>query len=103
MRDAAFQLDDIDLEEVDNIAFEFGGRLLAGETIATSSVGAEAVSGVDATAAAMVQGLPVVVGEDVLQKVIGKVLGVTYKLRCRAVLSSGRVCVSAALLRVVRQ
>lgn len=102
MRDGPFVLDDIDVEEADTIAFEFSKRLAAGESIATVSMEVSAVSGADATPDAMRQGLPLIVGGDVLQNVVGKVQGVTYKLRCRAVKNTGRVLVSAALLRVVR-
>ncbi|MEQ1685469.1 MAG: hypothetical protein ABL916_17635 [Burkholderiaceae bacterium] len=102
MRDGPFVLDDIDVDESDTIAFEFGKRLAAGESIATVTLEVAAVAGVDAGASGLAQGLPLIVGTDVLQNVIARSQGVTYKLRCRAVKNTGRVLVSAALLRVVR-
>lgn len=102
MRDNAFRLDDIDLEEFDTITFPFGAWVGPGQTIALADVTVTVASGADGTPEAMRVGAPQVQGSSVLQEVVGRVVGVDYKLRCKVTRSDGKVRVAAYLLKVVR-
>ena len=102
MRDGAFRLDDIDFEEADTITFPFGAWVGAGQTISLAEVTVSVASGADGTPEAMRVGAAQVQGSSVLQAVMGRVVGVDYKLRCKATRSDGKVRVAAYLLKVVR-
>jgi hypothetical protein len=95
-------LDAMDVAEADTLTFPFAGWVLPGETIISAAVEVEVVSGTDGTPAALLAGAAQIVGTNVLQGVVARGAGVTYKLRCTARVSPTKVRVSAALLPVVR-
>lgn len=102
MRDGAFMLDDMDVDEADTITFPFEGWVLPGQTIMSATMTVEVLAGADGTPAALLVGSAQIVGTNVLQDVVARGAGVTYKLRCTARISATKVRTSAALLRVVR-
>ena len=89
-----------DPEELKIIHFPFGGELESGETLSVLVISCAIQSGVDAAAAAMPSGAPIVVGSDVYQRVQAGVDGASYLIRCKATSSTGLVHVLAALLDV---
>ncbi len=95
-------LQDMDVDEADTLTFPFEGWVLPGESIVTASITVEVVAGTDGTPAALLASAAQIVGTSVLQEVVARGAGVTYKLRCKARISSTKVRTSAALLRVVR-
>lgn len=102
-RRTAQLLEAIDVDEVDIQPFDFAPGLVAGETLTgTPVLACEVYEGVDATPSGVLVGAATVAGAEVLQRVRGQLAGVTYLLRCRVVLSSGRELVAAGLLPCVR-
>lgn len=94
-------LDWKDPEEIINVTFPFADELgseaiSGGSAVVTISV----KQGVDAAAAAMLNGAPVISGTNVFQSVKDGVNGVLYGLRCRIDTSGGRRLVLAAQLPV---
>jgi len=77
-------------------ADEIGSAVISPNPVVTIAV----VNGVDASAAQMLSGAPIVSGQDVVQRVINGIAGVDYQLRCVATLSDGRKLVRALTLPV---
>jgi hypothetical protein len=88
----------IDVDEIDVQTFAFGRAMVAGETITEVAITCDAWSGTDPAPDAVRVGAPVPSGTDVLQVIRGRVDGVTYRLRGRALLSSGRALVAVGYL-----
>lgn len=80
--------------------FDFTADLNDAETIASAVVSVSLLAGVDADPAAMLFDQATIAAGVVLQPFAGGVDGATYKFRCEATLSTGRVLVLAAMLPV---
>ena len=82
--------------------FSFGmpGWLEPGETLTGVVFSMLVVSGVDANPSAMLSGAGQVSGTDVLQRVLGGIDGVTYRLRAVVTTSNPHTLVVSALLPV---
>jgi hypothetical protein len=93
----------LDVAEVDDIAFRFATVLLPGEAVLSYACAAEPRVGTDARPAPLRVGAAQKFGPDCIQRVDGSLAepGVTYLLRCEALLNSGRTAVAQAFLRVV--
>jgi hypothetical protein len=90
-----------DPEEIVDPSFDFtkdlgAEQIQAGTPVVTIAV----VSGVDAGAAAMLQGAPTIVGNIVFQRLRDGLDKVDYKLRCKVTTSGGRKLVLALPVRV---
>jgi hypothetical protein len=96
-------LDAIDVTEKVHIAFPYLGELETGETIADVAISIAVKTGTDATPQATLVGAPVVMPDtsEVLQFIQGRLAPVTYKFKCVATLSSGRVLTRLAEIAVV--
>lgn len=105
----------MDLDEVDDIPFDFTADIVDGETISgTPVITCVAISGEDADAQDMVTGSPLigdiadgvfteaVDGTVVLQRFTAQVRDVVYAVRCVVTLSSGRKLTAAGELPVVK-
>lgn len=92
-------LDPKHVTEVDDIPFEFA--LALGETILSQTVTCTVFRGTDASPASLLNGLPSVAANLVVQRVQGGVADTVYLLLCRVTTSAGRVLVVAAYLPVV--
>ena len=103
-RQSPTRLEGLNVAEIDDIAFRFGGILLAGESVLGYTFTADPQVGVDARPAPLKVGEPQKFGSDCIQRVDGSLAepGVTYLLLVVAALSSGRQAVGRALIRVVR-
>ena len=91
-----------DVDEHDIVGFNFKGSLLGNETITSAFVTCEAKTGTDAGAAGVLDGGATFDDGLVSQPVLGGLANVTYLMRARAVLSSGRQLVLSAYLPVER-
>lgn len=91
-----------DLQEVDDLSFDFTDALAAGETIASAVVTCEVQVGEDANPSAMLVSTASVQSPKVVQRLTGGVAEATYRIRCVATLSSGRKLTVAGLLPVLR-
>lgn len=85
--------------EVDDLPFTFA--LLGTEVIQSATMSCTVHRGSDSTPAALLSGLPVISGAQVVQRVQGGVAGTVYTLCCQITTSSGRQLVAAAHLPVV--
>lgn len=105
----------MDLNEVDDIPFDFTRDLVTGETINTVAVTCTAIQGTDADAQDMVTGTALIgtmttagvftesaSGGVVLQRFTAQKQDVTYGVRCVATLSSGRKLTAAGELPVLK-
>jgi len=105
----------MDLNEVDDIPFDFTRDLVTGETITSVAVTCTAIQGTDAAAQDMVTGTALIgtmttagvftesaSGGVVLQRFTAQQDGVTYGVRCVATLSSGRKLTAAGELPVLK-
>lgn len=105
----------MDLNEVDDIPFDFTRDLVAGETITSVAITCTAIQGTDASAQAMVTGSHLVgtmtaagvftesaSGGVVLQRFTAQQENVMYGVRCVATLSSGRKLTAAGELPVLK-
>lgn len=105
----------MDLNEVDDIPFDFTRDLVTGETITSVAVTCTAIQGTDAAAQDMVTGTALIgtmttagvftesaSGGVVLQRFTAQHDGVTYGVRCVATLSSGRKLTAAGELPVLK-
>lgn len=81
--------------EDEYFGFDFAARLATGETISSVTFSIAVVIGVDASAAAMLSGSPVITGAIVKQLVIDGVVDVTYRLTASAVTSAGQTLVES--------
>lgn len=93
-------LDTMYLDEVKVVVFDFDLDLEASETIGVVDVVCTVDSGTDATPDQTRVGTATVVGRQVLQRVIARVPGCVYKVRCKAAGSTGLVHVKQGLLPV---
>ena len=80
--------------------FDFSSEIAAIESISSAAVSCTLVAGVDASPEQVLNGAASISGSTVLQPFQGGIAGATYRLRCTATLSSGRVLVLAATLPV---
>lgn len=80
--------------------FHYLDELDDGETIVGAIPTCTLISGTDPAPEALFSGERVIAGGTVLQPFAGGIEGATYKFRCVATLSSGRVLVRAAILPV---
>ena len=71
-------------------SFDFAQDLTVGETLAVVSTTATVYSGTDATPGAILDGLPIISGKQVVQNTTGGVLGVVYYLLCTVTTSLGQ-------------
>ena len=105
----------MDLNEVDDIPFDFTRDLVAGETITSVAITCAPIQGADADSQDMVTGTALVgtmtaagvftesaSGGVVLQRFTAQVRDVSYAVRCVVTLSSGRKLVAAGELPVVK-
>lgn len=105
----------MDLNEVDDIPFDFTRDLVPGETISSVAITCTAIQGTDANAQDMVTGSALIgtmttagvftessSGGVVLQRFTAQVRDVTYGVRCIATLSSGRKLTAAGELPVLK-
>jgi len=104
----------MDIEEVDDIPFNFTDDILTGETITDADITCEVITGTDASPQTMVTGTHLVgtitngvftqgaSGKVVLQRFTAQARNVSYAIRCVATLSSGRKLVAAGELPVVK-
>lgn len=116
MERVASELPALDIDEVDDIPFDFSAGLHSAETIVQTVVEVTAEREEDATASDMLDGSPAVGslingeffpgenGRIVMQRIkgAGRVDRNVYCLRCSAGLSSGRVLTIAAHMKVRR-
>ncbi len=85
------------------IGFDFGGRLLPGETLTGLPViFLRFYSGIpDANAPAMLSGSPAIIGSVVLQMLVGGVENSRYETEARCMTSSGRVIAVGGIFTVI--
>lgn len=84
------------------VRFSYSKDLEATATLASAVVSCSVDSGTDAAAAAVLVGLPQMLGQEVLQRVTGGLDGVSYHLECLATDSTGLVHASQAVMDVRR-
>jgi hypothetical protein len=84
------------------VRFSFVKDLEATATITVAAVSCTVDSGIDAAPAALLLGLPQIVGQEVLQRVTGGLHGVSYHLECLATDSTGLGHMSQAVMQVLR-
>jgi hypothetical protein len=94
------RLDPKDPAEKKLLVFSFANQVEAGVAIASATVAVLVQTGTDATPAAMLDGVPLINGSDVLQRLQGGISGVDYHLRCLATDGSGLVHLVSAVLPV---
>jgi hypothetical protein len=70
--------------------FDFSAYLDPAETIFTATVSASVYSGTDAAPSTLISGAAQVVDAQVIQSIVGGVLGVVYELLCSVVTSEGQ-------------
>jgi len=87
-------------DEIDTFTCDFENRLDA-ETISTATVICEVVQGVDASAAAMCSGDPVIAGSQVRQLVRNGLNGNIYKLTYTAITSGSRELIETLKIPVI--
>lgn len=105
----------MDLNEVDDIPFDFSRDLVAGETITSVAITCAPIQGADADSQDMVTGTALIgtmtaagvftesaSGGVVLQRFTAQKQDVTYGVRCVATLSSGRKLTAAGELPVLK-
>lgn len=104
----------MDLQEVDDIPFDFTDDIVTGETISGVAITCEVISGTDGAPSSMVTGSALIgtitsgvftegaSGKVVLQRFTAQVRDVSYAIRCVVTLSSGRKLVAAGELPVVK-
>lgn len=94
--------DAIDVAEKVNLVLPFDGEMEVGETIVSTQVICTIKTGIDAAPQNTLLGSAVVMAAtfEVIQRIQGQVAPVTYKYKCIATLSSGRVLVRVAELPV---
>lgn len=88
------------VDEIVDVAFDYSAELQTGETITSQAVSVALESGSDPTPSALLAGSATVAGSDVVQRIGGGQAGNVYRLRCLAMLSSGRGLTIIALLKV---
>lgn len=84
------------------MSFDFSQEIAASDSIVSALTTVTVDNGTDATPSAMVPDAATVSGKTVLQRVTGGLNGVIYKLRCKALDSSGGVHVIVGRLEVSR-
>lgn len=89
------------LGESINQMVDFISRLASGETILAASVVASLYSGNDPTPAAIVSGVPTISGSQVIQLIVGGVLGNIYELAYKAITSLGQTLIITGYFAVV--
>ena len=75
--------------ETETFAVDFVNQMPAGVAIAMAVWTMSVLTGTDTNAAAMIVGLPTVVGSVVSTHIAGGIAGVIYLPRCTATLSNG--------------
>jgi hypothetical protein len=79
----------IELDEIKLVKFNFLDEAGEGAVLSSPSVVCTTHKGVDAGPAAVLVGVPTVVGSEVHQKIQPGIVGVTYKLRATVMDSAG--------------
>jgi hypothetical protein len=82
------------------LAFDFIGVLASDETLSTSSCSAIVINGVDPSPSAILSGSSTIVGTKVLQRIVGGVSGVTYRLVATVTTSAGNTLLAIGDLPV---
>ena len=95
------KFDDRHPAESELLGFDFADRLAAGETLTVAAFAVTVFSGVDAGAAALGVGPPVIVDTRALQRITGGVPGVVYKLTGTVTTSAANVHVWCGTFRVI--
>lgn len=81
------------IDEAEWFGFDFSPRLASGETIQSATFAIAAVDGSDPAAPSMLQGVAMIDGATVRQKVTGGVAGLTYRLSAHITTSNGQTLV----------
>ncbi|MCC6851044.1 MAG: hypothetical protein IT502_01930 [Rubrivivax sp.] len=89
-----------DPAEIVMLGFDFADALGAGVTITSQSVGVSVHAGTDAAPAALLSGPASAVGTRVVQRVVGGLAQVTYRVKAQIDASDGSRYVLAGLLPV---
>lgn len=84
------------------MSFDFSQEVATSDSIVTAVTTVTVDNGTDATPSAMIVDAATVSGKTVMQKVIGGLNGVVYKLRCKATDSAGGVHVIVGKLQVAK-
>lgn len=88
------------VDEKLKLTYEFANDVATGEAISTATVTATVLSGVDASANAILSGSAVISGTKVTQLVVDGVDGVTYLLKYRITTDQSQVINGMASLEV---
>lgn len=90
--------------EIKTLRFNFSGEIAGAVTLVSAApTTATAVDGTDATPGNTVLGLPVIVGQEVLQRITGGVDLTSYLFESAVTDSAGNVHVAQALVAVSRK
>ncbi len=89
------------VDEIIDVTFDFSPEIAAGETIVAQAVSVALEYGADLSPSALLSGSASVSGSAVVQRIGGGLAESVYRLRCLAMLSSGRGLTIIALLKVV--
>ena len=89
------------VEETIILSHDYVNLLASGETISTVEWDVSVVSGTDASPNAMKSGAVSISGSKVSQKIIGGLVGVTYRQKAKATTSQGQILVLVADIDVV--
>lgn len=84
------------------MSFDFSQEVATSDSIVTAVTTVTVDNGTDSTPSAMIVDAATVSGKTVMQKVVGGLNGVVYKLRCKATDSAGGVHVIVGRLQVQR-
>ena len=93
----------LDVDEIDDIHFDFKPALVGVEPVLAVAVTCEARVGVDAAAAAMRVGDPVFGADAAVQRIRAGLVDVIYLVRATATLATGRKVTASAFLPVARK
>jgi hypothetical protein len=87
-----------DVDEQVNVTFDFTDFA---DSIASAAVSIATLEGTDTTPGDMLDGAVTISGAYAIQRLIGGVDGVKYRLRCEGTLADGQVFVAADTVRVI--
>jgi hypothetical protein len=89
------------ITENEQFTFDFSPAMGTGETITASSSTVLVVSGTDASPTSILQGSPVVSGQQVAQRVYGGLDGVIYRIQMTVTTSAANTLVLLADLQIL--
>lgn len=89
--------------ETISLTFEFGGRLLEGETLTGGGCVVSVLSGTDPDPSSMLVGGAVQNGTEIIQQVTGGLPGVIYVISCQADTSELNILIQQSALAVVSE